>query len=72
MTRRALHSDLNCNCIPRRAFLSDLGMGFTGMALGAMLSADGISRAAEPTTTLPNVSPDGRPHFAPRAKSVIW
>ncbi len=47
----------------RRAFLSDLGMGFTGLALGAMLHRDGVARGEVP---------DGRPHFAPRAKSVIW
>ena len=49
-----------CGCPQtRRAFLSDLGLGFTGLALGAMLSEDGIARAAES-------------HFRPRAKSVIW
>jgi len=48
---------------PRRAFLSDLGMGVTGMALGAMLADDGIVRAAES---------GAGPQFAPRAKSVIW
>jgi hypothetical protein len=55
----------------RRAFLSDLGMGFTGVALGAMLHRDGIVRADE--TGLNHWSPpDGRSHFAPRAKNVIW
>jgi hypothetical protein len=49
----------------RRTFLSDIGMGFTGLALGAMLHRDGI--AAEGWAP-----PDGRPHFAPKAKSVIW
>ncbi|MEX0712435.1 MAG: DUF1501 domain-containing protein [Pirellulales bacterium] len=53
----------------RRTFLADLGMGFTGLALGAMLARDGICRAAESAGDLP---PDGRPHFAPRAKAVIW
>jgi hypothetical protein len=51
----------------RRAFLSDLGLGFTGLALGAMLHRDGIVRADEAY-----VPPDGRPHLAPRAKNVIW
>ena len=31
--------------VSRRGFLSDLGMGFTGLALGAMLFRDGIARA---------------------------
>jgi hypothetical protein len=47
----------------RRTFLADLGLGFTGLALGAMLHRDGLARAAEP---------DGRPATAPKAKSVIW
>jgi hypothetical protein len=45
--------------LSRRAFLADLGLGFTGLALGSMLADDGT--AAEP-----------EPHFRPRAKSVIW
>ena len=35
----------------RRAFLSDMGMGFTGLALGAMLQRDGVIRAAGFQTT---------------------
>src|SRR5215813_4665071 len=52
-----------CLGVTRRSFLADTGMGFTGLALGAMLFRDGAARAA---------GPDGRPHAAPRAKSVIW
>src|SRR5262245_42203161 len=52
------------NLASRRAFLADVGMGFTGLALGAMLARDGVLHAAEsePLMTLP----------APKAKSVIW
>ncbi|HJZ60373.1 MAG TPA: DUF1501 domain-containing protein [Gemmataceae bacterium] len=50
----------------RRAFLSDLGLGFTGLALAAMLHRDG--RAADSKWS----PPDGKPHFPPKAKSVIW
>src|SRR4051794_20629360 len=50
----------------RRAFLADTGMGFTGLAPGAILARDGVLRAAAPAP------PDGKPHFAPKAKSVIW
>ena len=32
----------------RRAFLADLGMGFTGLALGALLARDGVVRADAP------------------------
>src|SRR5690348_9220053 len=53
----------------RRAFLADLGMGFVGLALGAMLYRDGIARASDAAAWSP---PDGRPHFPPKAKSVIW
>ncbi|MCI0459402.1 MAG: DUF1501 domain-containing protein [Gemmataceae bacterium] len=56
-----------CCGIHRRAFLADLGMGFTGLALAAMLHRDG--HASEAHRWAP---PDGRPHFTPRAKSVIW
>lgn len=50
----------------RRAFLADLGMGFTGLALGAMLHKDGHA------STEAWSPPDGKPHHAPKAKSVIW
>ena len=58
----------SCQPRSRRVFLSDLGMGFTGLALGAMLSEDGIVRGAE-ASVLP---PSGTPHHAPKSKSVIW
>src|SRR2546423_1628599 len=62
--KRNPHS--GCPGITRRSFLSDTGMGFTGLALGAMLFRDGVARAEEPP------APDGKPHFAPKTKSVIW
>ena len=55
--------------VHRRAFLSDLGMGFTGLALGSMLARDGIVRAEPSADWIP---PTGEPHFTPKAKSVIW
>ena len=53
-----------CGRIQRRQFLADCGLGFTGLALGAMLQqeVEGSDRA----------QPTGQPHFAPKAKSVIW
>jgi hypothetical protein len=51
-----------CGRISRRTFLADYGMGFAGLALGAMLHRDGIARAA----------PDGKPLHIPKAKAVIW
>ncbi len=50
----------------RRAFLADMGMGFTGLALGAMLHRDGFGNERLWTP------PTGKPHFAPKAKNVIW
>ncbi len=58
-----------CGRFNRRVFLADCGMGFTGLALGAMLWRDGIARAETLESWTP---PDGRPHFPARAKSVIW
>jgi hypothetical protein len=52
--------------LPRRTFLADLGMGFTGLALGAMMARE--SRADSNVWS----PPDGLPHFAPKAKHVIW
>ncbi len=43
---------------PRRDFLTQTGLGFGSLALSSLLSADGAL--------------DGRAHFAPKAKSVIW
>src|SRR5690349_10426290 len=58
-----LRSETSMN---RRLFLADLGMGFTGLSLGAMLHRDGLARVGDWSP------PDGKPHFAPKAKSVIW
>jgi len=60
------HSGPPCGRMHRRTFLADVGFGFTGLALGSMLQQDGIARAN------PLALPDGQPHFAPKAKSVIW
>jgi hypothetical protein len=59
-----MHS--RCTGPHRRAFLTDLGMGFTGLALAAMLHRDGF--ASGPKWSPPN----GKPHFPPKAKSVVW
>ena len=60
----------NCGCrTHRRAFLADVGMGFTGLALGSLLAQDGILRASPLAT--PQAAGVGA-HFKPKAKSVIW
>jgi hypothetical protein len=58
-----------CGRIRRRTFLADVGWGFTGLALGAVLQQDGVVRAEDSAAWAP---PDGRPHFCPQARSVIW
>src|SRR6058998_1683816 len=59
----------HCGRVRRRTFLADCGMGFTGLVLGAMLQRDGTPAARADEVWRP---PDGKPHFPPRAKSVIW
>jgi Protein of unknown function (DUF1501) len=59
-----MHSPLS-----RRTFLSDIGMGCTGLALGSLLMRDGILRGAEsgaPAELVP------QQHLPAKAKSVIW
>ncbi|MBW3541507.1 MAG: DUF1501 domain-containing protein [Planctomycetes bacterium] len=67
MTESSHDTSADCGCGSRRAFLADLGMGFTGLALGAMLADERRASAAEPTGA-------GGParHFLPRARAVIW
>ncbi|MEZ6089713.1 MAG: DUF1501 domain-containing protein [Pirellulaceae bacterium] len=50
----------------RRHFLSQSGLGLGSIALSSILSSD------RPVTGMGLSEPDGRPHFAPKAKSVIW
>lgn len=57
---------MNCGRTRRRQFLSDVGMGFAGLALGDLLRRE-VSANEEAWQP-----PTGQPHFAPRAKSVIW
>ena len=55
---------LQTSALSRRDILGRSSMGFASLALGAMLQRDGF--AAEAASEL------GKPHFAPKAKSVIW
>lgn len=50
----------------RRHFLSSAGLGFGSIALSSLLQQEG---SGTETHWQP---PDGRPHFAPRVKNVIW
>jgi hypothetical protein len=57
-----------CTGVSRRTVLAETGMGFTGLVLGSMLFRDGVARADDLTAA----APTGNPHFAPKAKNVIW
>ncbi len=56
-----------CGRVKRRTFIGDVGMGFTGLALSAMLRRDGLQARAESDDHL-----SGEAHFKARAKNVIW
>ncbi|MCA9039995.1 MAG: DUF1501 domain-containing protein [Planctomycetaceae bacterium] len=66
MTRS--HNNSFSGRIQRRTFLADLGFGATGLALGSLLSQEQQATAS----TVKSHLPDSGPHFAPRAKNVIW
>ncbi|MCA9060404.1 MAG: DUF1501 domain-containing protein [Planctomycetaceae bacterium] len=51
----------------RRAAVAGFAGGLAGIALASLLQQDGMA-AAEGLHGVPN----GQPHFAPKAKSVIW
>ena len=53
-----------CRGVTRRSFLADTGMGFTGLALSAMLFDEDPAKA--------NSTPSGIPQSPPKARSVIW
>src|SRR5688572_247981 len=59
-----------CGRVSRRDLLTRCGMGFTGLVLSTLFHRDGFaaSEAAASEWRLP----DGKPHFPPKAKSVIW
>src|SRR5258708_7350844 len=65
-------SEQKCRGITRRSFLADTGMGFTGLALGAMLFREGVAQAAPPVAEAGRSESERKPHFLPKAKSVIW
>ncbi|RLT12531.1 MAG: DUF1501 domain-containing protein, partial [Planctomycetota bacterium] len=63
-----------CQGVTRRSFLTDTGMGFTGVALSAMLARDATAKSG-----LPPSQKDwklqierGKSGIKPRAKTVIW
>jgi hypothetical protein len=67
MKPHGLHSP-QPDAAPRRTFLADLGLGFTGLALGSMLAREALGSAGAGQGT----PPTGLPHFPAKARSVIW
>src|SRR5690606_28280510 len=61
------HDRSGCCDRSRRTFLADLGMGFTGLALGSLLAGDNVVRAATSEHADLHAAPS-----RPRARSVIW
>jgi hypothetical protein len=67
------HDDFPCGAfdpVSRRRFLGELSLGLGAAALGSLLGPAGAGAAARQSPPLPD--PLGRPHFAPRAKRVIY
>lgn len=64
MEKEILEHGLSWN---RRRFLSTLGMGIGGMALGSLLMPDLFSPGGADESFAPGI-----PHFAPKAKRVIY
>ena len=58
----------DCGTSSRRSFLADTGMGLTGLVLGAMFQRDALGKNDGEKWA----PPDGKPHVAPKAKSIIW
>src|SRR5260370_30475026 len=57
----------HCSQKSRRIFLADCGLGFTGLVLGSMMGQGARADTSDSWTP-----PDGKPHFSPKAKRVIW
>ena len=69
MQPKSTHQPSACQGVSRRSFLTDTGMGFTGLALSAMLAKSGL--AAPPQTWQSKID-RGRSAAKPKAKTVIW
>lgn len=56
----------------RRTFLARSGVGLGSAALGSLLTRDGLVAAQSKTVTTASDGLPGLPHFAPKAKRVIF
>ncbi|MFY0607632.1 MAG: DUF1501 domain-containing protein [Cyclobacteriaceae bacterium] len=61
------------NKIDRRQFLTKTSMGIGAMALGSLMGMDGLTAAAKQASTDPLAGAfPGLPHFAPKAKRIVY
>lgn len=76
MSCKQCHDANDHHGLNRREFLHRVGGGFTSVALAGMLARDGFlgnqAFAADGVTPMINEIRDKLPHFAPKAKSVIF
>jgi hypothetical protein len=61
-----------CTGVSRRTFLADTGLGFTGLALGAMLFEDGVRKRVRASELDAALGVQGQAATRAPAKSVIW
>jgi hypothetical protein len=70
MTPRDPLHDARARLLARRWFLGECGVGLAGMAAGALLAREGWAAAPPPPAAGPLALKP--PHFAPRAKRVVF
>jgi uncharacterized protein (DUF1501 family) len=62
---------MSASLLSRRFFLQDLALGLGGVAFGSLMQSSGYGKGAQPTGV--EAGPGSvLPHFAPRAKHVIF
>ncbi len=63
-----MNIEIGSHAINRRSFFGNLRTGMAGIALASLLEGESHPARGEDFWS----PPSGRPHFAPRAKNVIW
>jgi hypothetical protein len=69
MTHDRLIHDARARLLSRRWFFNDCGVGLAGIAAGSLLTAEGRAAVAPPA---PGPLAPRAPHFAPKAKRVVY
>src|SRR5437867_331683 len=64
----------HARAITRRTFFRQAGLSLGAIALGSLLERDGLAAPTGPDAQhpTPNALSPKRPHFAPKAKAVIY